>query len=237
MEFVLKEILNLYKALKSCLTICFLDGSKVFDCVNQGVLFQKLKRRGIPGYLLRILAFWYENQTMCVRWGKLLSAPFSVGNGVRQGGILSPFLFNVYMDDLSSRLNGLNVGCTVGKTCINQIIFTDDLLISPSTHDLNLLLSECQKYGIECDILFNSKKSAVMFVKPDYMRNTVMPKFMINHETINVVNEYSYLGHIITDTLSDDPDIARQGRKIFAQGNSLLRKFYMCTVDVKVTLF
>ena len=47
-----------------------------------------------------------------------------------------------------------------------------------------------------------------MFVKPDYMRNTEMPKFMINYETINVVNEYPYLGHIITDTLSDNPDIA-----------------------------
>ena len=48
---------------------------------------------------------------------------------------------------------------------------------------------------------------------------------------------YTYLGHIICDTLSDELDIFRQRKKVFAQGNSLLRKFYMCTVEVKTTLF
>ena len=42
----------------------------------------------------RILVYWYTNQSMRVRWGNSVSAPFSVGNGVRQGGILSPALFN-----------------------------------------------------------------------------------------------------------------------------------------------
>ena len=202
------------------------------------MLFQKLRDRGIPGYLLRILVFWYENQTMCVRWGKLLSEPFSVSNGVRQGGILSPFLFSVYMDDLSTRLNKLNIGCTIGELIINHIMFADDLvLVSPSTHGLSKLISECTKYGIECDILFNPKKSAVMFLKPDYMSKIKLPEFKINNEKIEVVEKYTYLGHIICNTLSDNLDIARQRKSIYAQGNSLLRKFYMCSVDVKITLF
>ena len=236
--YVLKEVLNLYKSLNSCLTLCFLDASKAFDRINHSVLFQKLKSRGIPGYLLRILVFWYENQTMTVRWGRLLSTPFTVSNGVRQGGILSPFLFNVYMDDLSTRLNKLNIGCTVGYIRINHIMFADDLvLISPSTQGMSKLLSECQRYGIECDIMFNPKKSAVMFIKPEFMKNAKLPDFDINNETIDVVKQYLYLGHIICDSLSDDLDIARQRKKIYAQGNCLLRKFHMCTVDVKVTLF
>ena len=49
--YVLKEVLNLYKSLNSCLTLCFLDASKAFDRINHSVLFQKLKSRGIPGYL------------------------------------------------------------------------------------------------------------------------------------------------------------------------------------------
>ena len=64
-----------------------------------------------------------------------------------------------------------------------------------------------------------------------------MPVFKINNEIIEVVEQYKYLGHIMCNTLSDDLDILRQRKKIFAQGNSLLRQFYMCTVEVKTTLF
>ena len=111
--YVLKEVLNVYKSLNSCLSICFLDASKAFDRVNHSVLFRKLSSKGVPGYLLRILVFWYEHQTMCVRWGKVVSEPFTVSNGVRQGGVLSPLFFSVYMDDLSKRLNELNIGCSI----------------------------------------------------------------------------------------------------------------------------
>ena len=104
---------------------------------------------------------------MCVRWGKLISDPFTVCNGVRQGSILSPLLFSVYMDDLSIRLNKLKVGCTIGNILINHLMFADDLvLLSSSTRGLSKLIFECQKYGIECDIIFNPKKSAVLFYKP-----------------------------------------------------------------------
>ena len=168
----------------------------------------------------------------------MLSDPFTVSNGVRQGGILSPLFFSVYMDDLSTRLNELKIGCTVGDLIINHIMFADDLvLISPSTLGLSKLLSECQKYGIEFDIIFNSKKSAVMFFKPSYMLNVKLPSFRMNYESIEVVHKYTYLGHIISDTLCDDLDIYRQRKRIFAQGNSLLRKFFMCTTEVKTTLF
>ena len=236
--YVLKEVLNLYRSLNSCLSVCFLDASKAFDRVNHSVLFEKLICRGVPGYLLRILVFWYENQSMCVRWGKVLSKPFKVSNGVRQGSVLSPRFFSVYMDDLSKKLNELNIGCSIGDFIINHRMFADDLvLVSPSTRGLSILLSECHKYGIECDIVFNPKKSAVMFIRPDYMLNIRMPIFKINEENIDVVKQYKYLGHIMCDTLSDDLDILRQRKKIFAQGNSLLRKFYLCSIEVKTTLF
>ena len=117
-------------------------------------------------------------------------------------------------------------------------MFPDDLvLLSSSTQGLSKLLFECQKYGIECDITFNPKKSAVLFYKPACMSKAKMPDFRINNEKIEVVKKYTYLGHIICDSLSDDNDIARQRKNIFAIGNCLLRKFYMCSTDVKVTLF
>ena len=55
---------------------------------------------------------------------------FHVNNGVRQGGILSPYLFNVYMDDLSQSLNCCKTGCLSGEIMINHLMYADDLVLS-----------------------------------------------------------------------------------------------------------
>ena len=62
------------------------------------MLFDKLIKRGVPLYVVRILIFWYTTQTMYVRWNNVISSGFGVTNGVRQGGILSPYLFCVYSE-------------------------------------------------------------------------------------------------------------------------------------------
>ena len=74
---------------------------------------------------------------MKVRWGNVSSSPFTVSNGVRQGGILSPYLFSLYMDDLSRKLNSVQSGCFVGLSLLNHLMFADDLCVfSPSVKGL-----------------------------------------------------------------------------------------------------
>ena len=108
--FVLKELI-VYRILNGGVFTCFLDASKAFDRVNHSLLFDKLCDRGVPFYLIRLLVYWYEHQRMCVRWGGVYSISFTVTNGVRQWGILSPYLFNVDVDDLSVKFNSCHVGC------------------------------------------------------------------------------------------------------------------------------
>ena len=112
--YALKEAVLKYRSLNSNVYSCFLDASKAFDRVSHYVLFDKLVKRGVPLYIVRILVCWYNVQKMYIRWNNTMSDSFSVTNGVRQGGILSPYMFCVYKDDLSKKLNNVNAGCFLG---------------------------------------------------------------------------------------------------------------------------
>ena len=72
-------------------------------------------------------------QTFCVRWDGVLTSSFNVGNGVRQARVLSPILFNVYMDDLSALLNNTRIGYHLNGESMNHFGFADDMsLLAPS---------------------------------------------------------------------------------------------------------
>ena len=175
---------------------------------------------------------------MCIRWGSQTSDKFHVSNGVRQGSILSPHLFKVYVDDLSIILNSLKIGCAITNIIINHLMYADDIvLISPSTGGLRSLIEHCQQFGYTNDIKFNSTKSAILPFLPEDKKKYRTPPIHMNNEIIPVVDEFKYLGHILSDTKNDDLDIERQRKKIYAQGNSILRKFHMCSIEVKVELF
>ena len=128
--FVLKECIRYYMSHGSNMYVCFLDATSAFDSFKHSKLFQKLIDRKIPLYIVRLLIFWYQNQELCVRWNNQLSNAFHVINGIKQGGIISPPLFNVYMDKLSQRLNGISIGCCINNCVINYLIYADDLVLS-----------------------------------------------------------------------------------------------------------
>jgi hypothetical protein len=224
--------------MNSTVLLCFLDASKAFDRVNHFTLFNKLRDRGVPGYIVRIIAFWYSHQQMCVRWSSVTSNLFSVSNGVRQGGILSPYLFNVYIDDLSCKLNVQPIGCYVGIVVVNHSMYADDVvLIAPSAAWLKKLIFLCEQFGTEHDVLYNSKKSFTMLVRSSLLKDTKIPPFKLNNMFINDTTCTKYLGHFIHSSFSDNRDISRQTHLLYTQGNTLLRKFHMCYLNVKCTLF
>ena len=77
--------------------------------------------------------FWYQSQLVCVKWGKVVSIFFRISNGVRQGGILSPKLFALYMNNLSRLLVMSNVGCYFDGQCMNNLMYADDICILAPT--------------------------------------------------------------------------------------------------------
>ena len=104
-----------------------------------------------------------------------------------------------------------------------------------------MLLSVCSDYGLEHDIKFNSAKSNIMIFCCKKFKDihVGLPSFELNDNILPRVNQCKYLGYVITDDLKDDNDIARQYfyKRIYAQGNALIRKFYVCSDHVKCTLY
>ena len=236
--YSLKETIDLYKRKGSSVIVGFIDASKAFDRVNHHKLFLKLRERGVPDTIIRILAYWYANQSMHVKWASKVSAPFGVGNGVRQGGLLSPALFNVYMNDLSVLLNGCHTGCMVGNTQSNHLMYADDLVImSPSSAGFQELLNVCTDYGFNFDVKYNAKKSVVMVCRTRNDKDLCFLSFYLAGQEMSVCAKYKYLGHFITEQMNDDDDMFRQRRTLYAQANMLRKKFLCCSNDVKINLF
>ena len=82
-----------------------------------------------------------------VRWGNLMSMTFRCSNGIRQGGQLSPLLYNVYRYDLNHHLQATGAGCYVGGAWVNSLSYADDMvLLAPTVTALQTLLEVCRTY-------------------------------------------------------------------------------------------
>ena len=113
--------------------VTLLDCSKAFDTCSFTIIFEKLVARKVPAVVIRCLMFVYQNQTAWVRWGKARSTCFGVLNGTRQGSVLSPCIFALYMDELLEELRKLGVGCHIGNVFFGAAGFADDIiLLAPS---------------------------------------------------------------------------------------------------------
>ena len=142
------------------------------------------------------------------------------------------------MDNLSVQVNELPNGCYIGSVKINNLMYADDLVIlAPSKSGLQSLINCCEAYGETHDIKYNSIKSVIMVFKCGLLKKVSHGTFLLNNEVIKVVSECKYLGHILDDSGSDNKDIIRQMKKVYAQGNLLLRKFGFCSYNVKIQLF
>ena len=114
-SMVLKESLAYYVDHQSSVYCTFLDASKAFDRLQYCKLFKLLVSRHLPAPIIRVLINFYTGNYVRVAWCGIVSDYFLAINGVKQGGVLSPVLFCLYIEGLLVALSKAGVGCYIGE--------------------------------------------------------------------------------------------------------------------------
>ena len=147
------------------LDILFVDQEKAFDRVDRNILWETLESYGINEHLIENIRALYQNCQSTVRTTDGLTDTFETTTGVRQGCVLSPLLFNVYIDRVIKEAQQLKDNTTETEQDseeqlnneLSELLFADDqCLIYHDEEKLqkhtNSLLATCRKYNMNINI-------------------------------------------------------------------------------------
>ena len=212
-----------------------LDASKAFDRVEYTQLFSHLMYRNVNPYYVRLLLNMYCNQYARVSFNNTTSNYFSIGNGVKQGGVLSPILYCIYVDNLLKQLESSGYGCHVGSKFTGCIGYADDLvLLSPTLYGLKKMIGICENYAREHKIVFNGKKSKLMVFRKSHVSE--IADVFVNNEKVERVHCMKYLGHMLYDDRNNSL-VSSVNNDFKVQVNTFLGSFQRLTAKVKNNLF
>ena len=179
----------------------FIDFKKAFDSVYRKGLWYKLFGLGVNGKMLRIIRDMYSKVKAFVKVNNITSPTFDSHIGLKQGEIMSPLLFSLFIDDIELYLQGdTSSGLNLGDVQILLLLFADDMVIlSENPNDLqnslNKLLDYCNKWGLEVN---TEKTKVVVFRKKGALRCN--ETWYYNGKKLEVVNDFHYLGTTFSHT-------------------------------------
>ena len=221
---LLIETIEYYNSNNTDCFMLLLDASKAFDRIEYSTLFNNLRNRNMCPVTLRLIMNMYISQKMQVRFSNVLSSQFTVGNGVKQGGVLSPILFTVYLDSLIKTLKQRNIGCKIGNKFLGVFGYADDLtLLCPTLSGLQEMLNVCEDFAKDYNILFNASKSKLMYFGKNNL-NCENLLCMSNGSSIEFVEQCVHLGTKIYSDISKK-NIDNATNDLYMRTNNLMADF------------
>ena len=179
---------------KSCWQ-AFLDIKGAYDTVNRDLLWQRCKRVGIKGELYRLLRCLFDQASVVIRIGGQLSRKVIMGRGLLQGSLLSPFLFNIFIDTLPRILRRKHPSFFLGDCRINSLLYADDIvLVSSTKYHLQNMLNTCELHSREYGYEFSPPKCEI--VAPNDEQTTY---FRLYGECVRLAPSFKYLGIPVTE--------------------------------------
>ena len=180
--------------------IAFVDLEKAFDSVNWNIMFRLLKKVGISYRDRRIIYSLYKNEKGIIRFGNIQEEA-EIKKGVRQGCSLSPYLFNVYVQEAINRIREeIQVGINIHGEKIDMLRYADDIAITTENEgDLQNILQVMNNImRNEFNMKMNRKKTKILVCSRNQADHRRTPVIYIENERIQNVQEYKYLGSLIT---------------------------------------
>ena len=146
----------------------------------------------------------YKFNNAVVQYNNTVSSSFNMETGVKQGSVLSAYLFTLYMDNLVNALINTRVGCMMGSRLVNTLVYADDVvLIAPSVGALKILLKECEAFTNTHHVNFNSNKSSLLhFNKSRQLNNCPNIDVKLCGVPIQLKNEVNYLGTVLRNDIN-----------------------------------
>lgn len=189
----IKQIIEKYQEYRLQYYIAFVDYNKAFDSLKHNMIWKSLLNQGVSTKYIRIIRNIYKNMTAKIRTEKI-GDKFSIKKGVRQGDPLSPKLFSATLESVFRQLDWTNYGIKVNGALFNHLRFADDLIIlSDNPNDLLIMLEQLVVESAKVGLQLNALKTKVM------TNHSKIP-IMVNNSIIEYVEEYTYLGQIISPT-------------------------------------
>ena len=178
--------------------MCFIDCRKAFDCVNHKLFWHIMTTNGYPANIrpIQLIAHLYSKQESMVRTSCGDSDWFTVGQGVWQGCVISPSLYNIYADEVMREvLEVFKGGIRIGGERISNPRFADDTtLLCTRKEELLKLLRKVKDISKNKNLELNVRKTKVMVIDP---RRSQKEDIYLGSELIEEVDHFVYLGSMI----------------------------------------
>ena len=158
-----------------------------------------------------------------VRWANTRSKSFRVLCGTKQGGILSPDFFAIYIDDLIKELRKLKIGCHIINHFIACLLFADDVsVIAPTRGALQQLINVCANYCSKFCLKFNVGKTKIIVFGKIHKSVHTLAKIIVNGEAIDYIDSCRYLGFYVVSSTHFKVSVNEDLRGFFGSVNSIL---------------
>ena len=175
--------------------LCSLDAEGAFDFIPHSVLLYKAINK-VPDHCWTVMYSWYRNISVQIRWAGVTSKPIKVERGTRQCGLASPFLFNLFYQQLIDSLSDSEAGVTIGGATYNVYCYADDILLaSTSASGLQCRINIAVNYVMSHGLRFNPNKTVCMIRGQNPF--TSIPSWSIEGIQLALSDKLPYLGSSI----------------------------------------